>query len=65
MRSLGLAIRFLVFALLAPVIAVITLVIFISNPEFIFLSKRREEAFRIWTKAWSWVGLNEQATCVK
>jgi len=54
MRKIGLVIRFLIFVLLVPALAVITFMIFVSNFEFLFLRKRREETAHVWGRVWRW-----------
>ncbi len=55
MKSIGFAIRFLLFALCTPLLAMIMIFVFVANPELLFFQKRRGEAADVWRKSWRWV----------
>jgi len=54
-KTIAHAIRFALFIVVAPILAAVTLLIFISSIGFIFSHNRRMEVTQVWRKAWHWV----------
>jgi len=55
MRLVGIALRFLIFLLLAPLFAAITLLIIVAGPDLLFRRRNREDLRYFWANLWEFV----------